>query len=111
MIYVPLLFLGSVMFVLGLLVAAHPPFQYWWYRRREIDKKKIVTENSEEYKNIAFHMQISGSGVALIGSLLTIDALGELGGERLLLIVGILFVSGLLLVGAIRIWKKLTSRK
>ena len=111
MIYALLLILGTVMFVLGLLVAAHPPFQYWWYRFRETDKTKIVAQNSEEYKDIVFHLKISGGGVGLIGGLMTVHALGELGGERLILIAGILFVSGLLLVGVVRIWKKLTSRK
>ncbi|WP_292530884.1 hypothetical protein [Methylocystis sp.] len=106
-----LLVLGTAIFVLGLLVAAHPPFQYWWYRFNEIDKKKIVAQNSEEYKNIAFHIKISGSGAALIGGLLTIDALGELGGDRLVLVAGILFVTGLLLVGLLKLWSKLTSKK
>src|SRR3989338_2948111 len=111
MTYILLLIVGVLIFVLGLLVAAHPPFQYWWYRVRETDKTKIVAQNSEEYKNIAFHMKISGSGVGLIGGLLAIDALGELGGEEAILIAGLLFVSGLLLVGLIKLWKKLTSRK
>jgi|SRR3989344_5705333 len=111
MTYILLLIVGVAIFVLGLLVAAHPPFQYWWYRFREIDKTKIVAQNSEEYKNIAFHLKISGGGVGLVGGLMTIHALGELGGERLLLIASLLFIGGLLLVGLIKLWKKLTSRK
>jgi hypothetical protein len=81
MVHILLLILGSTMFVFGLLVAAHPPFQYWWYSKREITQKKIVAKHSKEYENIAFHMTISGGGVALIGGLLAVDALGELGGE------------------------------
>lgn len=112
MTHILLLIVGVAIFVLGLLVAAHPPFQYWWYRFREIEKDKIVAENSEDYKNnVAFHMKLAGGRTALIGGLLTVYSLSMLGGEKLLLIAGIIFVVGLLLVGVIRIWKKLTSRK
>jgi hypothetical protein len=100
--YFLLLVLGVSIFVIGLLNAAHKPFQDWRLAR----EKKSVKLDSEEYRTAIFNMKISGSGLALIGGLLTIDSLGELGGEKLILVAGIFFVIGLLFAGAVRLATK-----
>jgi hypothetical protein len=73
--YVLLLAAGLTIFVLGLLLAAHKPFQDW----RLSHEKKPIDPKSEEYQTAIFHMKINGSGVALLGGLLILTALSGLG--------------------------------
>jgi hypothetical protein len=112
-IHIGLFLLGTAMAVFGLLHAAHEPFQRWWYGTEWCNpgKKRPVDVSSDEYKIAIANMKIAGSKFAGTGGLLMIYSLSILGGERLLLIAGILFVCGLLFVGVMRIWKTLTSRK
>lgn len=79
--YITLLGIGSLMTVFGLLQAAHPPFQKWWYKTRwyNPDPKKIADMNSEEYKTAVFHMKMAGGRAALVGALLVLLSLSQLG--------------------------------
>jgi hypothetical protein len=105
--YIALLVIGSALFVFGLLHAAHPPFQRWWYNTRWFnpDRKGPIDISSDEYKNAIAHMKIAGSRSAVAGGLMMIFALSQLGGETLIMVVGILFVAGLLLYGLVRLIK------
>jgi hypothetical protein len=79
--YVALLGIGSAMAVFGFLQAAHPPFQKWWYKTRwyNPDPKKIKEVNSVEYKTAVFHMKVAGGKAALVGALLVLFSLSQLG--------------------------------
>jgi hypothetical protein len=80
MVYALLLLFGSFMFIFGLLKAAHPPFQKWWYNTEWYNpKKKSSDVNSDEYKNAISNMRIAGSRGMFIGGLLVIYALSQLG--------------------------------
>jgi hypothetical protein len=59
MAYIALLFLGTAMFVVGLLLTTQSPFQYLWYCR-EADKRKLVRKDAQEYAQILFHLRIVG---------------------------------------------------
>ena len=79
--YLLLLSIGLVIFTLGLLQAAHPPFQRWWYGTRwyNPDRKDPVDVNSNDYNTAIIHMKIAGSRTALIGGVLAIFSLAQLG--------------------------------
>ncbi len=79
--YLLLLGVGLGVFILGLLQAAHPPFQRWWYGTRwyNPDRKGSVDVNSNDYNTAIIHMKIAGSRAALIGALLAIFSLAQLG--------------------------------
>ena len=70
-----MLVIGVAIFVVGLLQAAHKPFQDW----RLSFEKKPIDSNSEEYQTAIFHMKINGGWVGLLGGLLAIYALSQLG--------------------------------
>ncbi|HVR57218.1 MAG TPA: hypothetical protein VMT72_10365 [Pseudolabrys sp.] len=71
-----LLLIGIPLFVLGLLEAAHPPFQRWLYER---NNKETVNVDSEKYRNAVFWMKQTGAGLALGSGFLVIMALSDLG--------------------------------
>jgi hypothetical protein len=79
--YVLLFGVGTVVFVFGLLQAAHPPFQCWWYGTRWYtpERKGPVDVNSKEYNTAIIHMTIAGSRAAFIGGVLAIFSLAQLG--------------------------------
>jgi hypothetical protein len=106
--HIILLGIGTAIFVLGLLQATHPPFQRWRYSSEWYNpgRKGPVDENSDDYQTALAHMRIAGSKFGGVGGLMMIYSLSQLGGERLLLIAGILFVSGLVLVGVYRLWQR-----
>ena len=79
--YLLLFSIGLGVFILGLLQAAHPPFQRWWYGTRwyNPDRKGSVDVKSDDYKTAIVHMKIAGSRAAVIGGLLAIFSLAQLG--------------------------------
>ena len=79
--YLLLLSVGFGAFAFGLLQAAHPPFQCWWYGTRwyNPDRKGPVDVNSNDYNTAIIHMKIAGSRAALIGALLAIFSFAQLG--------------------------------
>jgi len=79
--YLLLLSLGLGIFIFGLLHAAHPPFQRWWYGTRwyNPDRKGPVDVVSNDYKSAILNMKMAGSRAALIGALLAIFSLAQLG--------------------------------
>jgi hypothetical protein len=79
--YLLLLGIGLVVFIFGLLQAAHSPFQRWWYGTRWYtpDRRGPIDVNSDQYKTAIIHMKIAGSRAAFIGGLLVIFSLAQLG--------------------------------
>lgn len=71
-----LLLIDLPLFFLGLLEAAHPPFERWLYER---NNKKIADVNSGDYKNAIFWMKQTGAGLTLVSGFLVIMALADLG--------------------------------
>jgi hypothetical protein len=74
--YLALLCLGGAMLAWGLLLSTHARFQRWDYHRTE---KKWPDENSKEYQTAQAHMRISGARAGLMGGLLVVFALAQLG--------------------------------
>ncbi len=79
--YVALLGIGSVLSIFGLLQAAYPPFQRWWYETRWANphSKERFNIKSAEYSTAIFHMKMAGGRAALVGILLSLFALSQLG--------------------------------
>lgn len=79
--HVAVLVVGIVMFVAGLLMAGHAPFQNWRYRSQWLnpDRKGPVDVNSEDYKISIASMKMMGGGLITGGGLLIAMALSDLG--------------------------------
>lgn len=79
--YVALLLLGIAIFVLGLLQAAHAPFQRWWYGTEWYNpsRKGSVDVSSDEYKTAIAYMKMTGAKFAGVGGLMMLSALSALG--------------------------------
>jgi hypothetical protein len=79
--YLLLFSIGLGVCILGLLQAAHSPFQRWWYGTRWYtpERRGPIDVNSDQYKTAIIHMKITGSRAALIGGLLVIFSLAQLG--------------------------------
>jgi hypothetical protein len=66
---------GAFLFVYGLLMASHRPFQQWLYRR---EKGRSADLNSKEFEQALFNFRITGGGVGLAGGLLLLSALSDM---------------------------------
>ena len=62
-------FTGAVtLFIYGLLLASHRPFQDWKYRR----ETGSIDKSSQHYRQAISNMMIAGSGAALGGLLIAL---------------------------------------
>jgi hypothetical protein len=79
--HIAVLIVGIAMFVAGLLMAGHAPFQYWRYSSQwhNADRKGPVDVNSKDYKMAVANMKITGGGLIVGGGLLIAMALSDLG--------------------------------
>ena len=68
--------LGGALFTWSLLLATNSRFQQWNYHRTE---GKWPDIDSKEYQTALIHMRIAGSRAALIGGLMMVFALAQLG--------------------------------
>jgi len=79
--HVTVLVVGIAMFVLGLLMAGHAPFQNWRYRSQwhNPDRKGSVDVNSEDNKISIASMKMMGGGLFVGGGLLIVMTLSDFG--------------------------------
>ncbi len=99
--YIVLLVIGTAMAVFGLLQATHPAFQRWWYGTKWSNPKgkPLADANSDEYKNVVANMRMAGARGAGAGALAMMFSLEKLGGDILLSIAAVLYLTG---VGTLR---------
>lgn len=78
---VELLILGICLFVMGLLMAGHAPYQYWRNSSRwhNPERKEPVDVNSDDYKKAVANMKIAGGGLITGGGFLIAMSLADLG--------------------------------
>jgi len=79
--HIAILIVGIVMFVSGLLMAGHAPFQNWRYRSQwhNPGREGPVDVNSVDYKMSIASMKMMGGGLFVGGGLLIVMALSDLG--------------------------------